>query len=158
MGGAGLQMGTEELDQIYEIVEKKFHPVAFTRSQGWSGSTCGEGLKFCASQQSKIPCPYDAVCPMSSRGPPFGNLVGTLISAWAPIVDSANGWVQIGSKDTCMKYNDLHPHPPMWGLTGKSGEAITPNILCCEEPGGSKTEYEKVEDVGPLTKEESRIV
>merc|ERR1712153_180421 len=145
-----------ESDQIFGMDETHFHPVTYTRSQGWSGSTYGEALEFCALQKSKVPCPYDAICPMASRGPPFGGAISN--SAWAPIIDSANGWVQIGNKDTCMKYTDVHPHPPTWGLTGKEAETFTSHILCCEEPEGSGPHIEKVEEMGQLTNAETIIV
>jgi len=155
---ASLQEGAEDLDLIFNVEEKKFHPVAFTRSQGWSGSTYGEALKFCALQKSSIPCPYEAICPMASRGPPVGGVVGVSTSAWAPIMDSPNGWVQIGDKDTCMKFTDVNPHPPLWGLGGKEGEAFTPHILCCEEPEDGHPQDEKSEEIGQLNKVETIIV
>ena len=132
----------------------KFHPVTFTRSQGWAGSTYGEALTFCALQESKIPCPFEAICPMASRGPPYGGVVGMLNSVWAPIIDSANSWVQIGGEDTCMKYIDMNPHPPMWGLTGKESEAITPIILCCKEQKEIELQDIEVAEVGQLNERE----
>jgi hypothetical protein len=53
---------------------------------------------------------------------------------WAPIIDTPNGWVHIGQKNTCVKYNDMNPHPPLWGLSGENSEAMTQYIVCCDEP------------------------
>lgn len=64
-------------------------------------------------------------------------------------MDIPNGWVNVGStSDSCELYNSIHPHPPLWGLTGRRSEEesdsdedvkdITANIMCCREPDGDK--------------------
>jgi len=130
-------IGEEEIDKIFELVEQKFHAVGYDRSQGWKGQSYGEALEFCAKKNSKIPCPYEAICPMAENGPPVAGEKQGTNGMWVPIIDSANGWVQVGYVDTCRKYTDMKPHPPSWGLTGKENEAITRHIMCCDEPAGT---------------------
>eukprot|EP00579_Thalassiosira_antarctica_P029645 CAMPEP_0202030230 /NCGR_PEP_ID=MMETSP0905-20130828/64388_1 /ASSEMBLY_ACC=CAM_ASM_000554 /TAXON_ID=420261 /ORGANISM="Thalassiosira antarctica, Strain CCMP982" /LENGTH=1463 /DNA_ID=CAMNT_0048594023 /DNA_START=42 /DNA_END=4433 /DNA_ORIENTATION=- len=155
---AGAQISLVEMENIYKVSEERFRPVGYDRFQGWTGQTYGGALEFCALQDSKIPCPYEAICPMGSNGPPVGGENDGPNGAWAPIMDSANGWVQIGHKDTCTKYADMKPHPPMWGLSGKESEAITPHIKCCDEPEGSGLLQEEVVDILQLTQTEGIIL
>jgi len=155
---AGAQISLVEMENIYKVSEERFRPVGYDRFQGWTGQTYGGALEFCALQDSKIPCPYEAICPMGSNGPPVGGENDGPNGAWAPIMDSANGWVQIGHKDTCTKYADMKPHPPMWGLSGKESEAITPHIKCCDEPEGSGLLQEEVVDILQMTQTEEIIL
>jgi hypothetical protein len=70
---------------------------------------------------------------MGTDGAPIVSAKESSTAVWAPIIDSPNGWVHIGQKNTCVKYNDMNPHPPLWGLSGEN-EAITQYIVCCDEP------------------------
>ena len=135
------------------------NPESFDRVQ-WSGQTYSEALLFCAEQNGKIPCPYDAICPSGRGNPPVGGKRGGQAGDWAPIMDTANGWVQIGQRDTCTKYNDVKPHPPEWGLTGEENEAITRNIICCDEPADPSLSLESAPAVvsEPQTKAEEMIL
>jgi len=126
----------QEVQAIYKDISEKYHPVSFDRSQGWRGQTYGDALVFCAKQNSKIPCPYEVTCPMGDKGLPIGGATDGMNGDWVPIMDTPNGWVNIGEKNTCVKYNDIRPHPPEWGLTGEDNEALTRHIKCCDEPEG----------------------
>ena len=77
---------------------------------------------------------------------------------WVPIIDTANGWVQVGHKDTCHRYNDLNPHPPMWGLTGKENESITRHIMCCDEVPKTGTKTDVNVELEELSHEEELIL
>ncbi|KAL7551080.1 hypothetical protein ACHAWF_014278 [Thalassiosira exigua] len=44
----------EELDHVFQSSIERFHTVGYGRDQGWSGSTYGETLQFCASKNSKV--------------------------------------------------------------------------------------------------------
>jgi len=151
-----------ELDDKYNQSETEFNPVGYDRSSGWDGQTYRDALLFCASKNSKIPCPYEALCPHGSDGPPVGGEKDGVNGVWVPIMDSANSWLQIGWKDTCMKYIDLKPHPPAWGLTGKDNEGITRHIKCCDEVGwdGPQTgkEEEEVSEITQLSKTEELVL
>jgi len=122
-----------EYDTVYQGVHELYNPEEHTRSSGWVGQNYTAALEFCASMQSKIPCPYAAICPMGTDGAPIVSAKESSTAVWAPIIDSPNGWVHIGQKNTCVKYNDMNPHPPLWGLSGEN-EAITQYIVCCDEP------------------------
>ena len=157
---AAAKMSQQEFDEIYYRVGAKFHPVTFTSAQGWTGSTYGDALEFCAVNYSKIPCPYDAICPFAANGPPIGGIVDSADSAWAPIIDSANGWVQIGDKDHCVKHADLKPHPPLWGLDDKEdeGAVLTPRLVCCDALEESEFQFDKVAKTDKLTEGEEKIL
>merc|ERR1719296_121050 len=111
----------------------------FDRDAGWDGKTYDDAIKFCASQNSYIPCPYEAYCPMGEGNLPIGGYDRTE-EAWAAIIDTPNGWVQIGSyekdsiSNSCMNYNSLNDNPPLWGIMGDGDVDRTPHIMCCKEP------------------------
>lgn len=75
---------------------------------------------------------------MGPDGRPVGGEKDGPNGVFAPIMDTPNGWLSIGYKDTCVRYNDMNPHPPMWGLTGNDNEAITRHIKCCDEVEGAR--------------------
>jgi len=128
----------DQIAALYASTYEQFHPVKYDRYSGWDGQTYGDALVFCASKDGKMPCPYEAICPMRSDGPPSGGIEDGLNNGdWVPIMDSANGWVSVGHGDTCMKYNDVNSHPPNWGLTGKENEAITRHVRCCDKVEGT---------------------
>ena len=69
--------------------------------------------------------------------------------SWAPIIDTPNGWVNVGpSSDSCELYTSIHSHPPFWGLLGRHStenqeldedvKDITADIMCCREPTNKK--------------------
>lgn len=58
----------EAMEKVYSFMSANFEPIAYTRDNGWDGQTYGDALRFCASQNSKIPCPYEVLCPMASNG------------------------------------------------------------------------------------------
>ena len=40
-----------------------FHPIWFSKSHGWSGSSYEDGILFCESYNHMVLCPYAAYCP-----------------------------------------------------------------------------------------------
>lgn len=78
-------------------------------------------------------------CPLGEGSTPTGGYDGKE-EAWAPIIDTTNGWVQIGSfeknsiDNECMKYNSLNDNPPLWGLLADDAVDRSPHIMCCKEP------------------------
>jgi len=133
-------------------VKSKYKPVAYDRQSGWQGSTYADAIVFCASQKSRIPCPFEAYCPNGEYADPYGGVSDNPNGAWAPMMDAPNSWVQIGKVATCQKYNDIHSHPPLWGITDEDSESFTRNLLCCEEP--YETESSLVKPFSPLTDKE----
>lgn len=113
-------------DKNYE----KFTPIWFDRSV-WKGKSYVDALEFCGRREM-VPCPYEAYCPLGP-GIHLQDGVKNSATSWAPIIDVPNGWVQVGSVDTCQLYNSLHPHPPLWGLEGEGNEEITQHIMCCND-------------------------
>ena len=97
---------------------ESYHPVWYSRSGGWSGTTWIEALAFCSSLDQQVDdnvvfglCPYAAYCPMGPHQMPLGgyrdgeavvdeNLPGDR----APISDFVDGWVQVGSTNPCVEY------------------------------------------------------
>ena len=81
--------------------------------------------------------PYEAYCPLGPGAHLLGGRRGEGES-WAPIIDVSNGWVQVGSDNTCMPYNALHVVPPAWGLgidENDSGIGVdVSHVMCCHEP------------------------
>ena len=103
----------------------------FDRNTGWKGQKYLDGISFCATQGSKIPCPYNVVCPQGSDG---DSVLGGVEPGWVPIIDAPNAWARVGNATgTCVKYSDIEPYPPSWGLNGIDNEEITRHILCCDE-------------------------
>ena len=137
-------------------VEAKYKPVEYDRDSGWKGTSYTDAIVFCASQESRIPCPYEAYCPMGELAAPYGGISENPNGAWAPMMDAPNSWVQIGDVGTCQKYNDIHPHPPKWGLTGENSESFTTSLLCCEDP--YEAESSPVKTFAPLTSKEGAVL
>jgi len=140
----GETLGTEGSGNLEtSAIIKKYAPKWYNRDDGWVGKSYADSIAFCSKQDSGIICPYYVYCPDGTDGVPFdgGRQEG---DAWAPIMDSANGWVNVGlSSDSCELYNSLHDVPPLWGLLGRLSEeesgvddikTITSDILCCREP------------------------
>jgi hypothetical protein len=138
-------------------VESKYKPVAYDRQSGWGGSTYADAIIFCANQESRIPCPYEAYCPNGEYADPYGGVSDNPNGAWAPMMDAPNSWVQIGKVATCQNYNDMHSHPPLWGLTEEDdSESFTRNLQCCEEP--YEPESSLVKPFLPLTDREEKVL
>jgi hypothetical protein len=114
----------------FDKMEEKFQPVWHDRNL-WKGSSYSDAIEFCARRNSVL-CPYEAYCPLGPGVHLYGGLKGAP-SSWAPMIDVPNGWVQIGSQDTCELYNSLHPHPPIWGLNGIGNGDITEHVMCCDD-------------------------
>jgi len=148
----------QEIQTIYKDISEKYHPVSFDRSQGWRGQTYGDALVFCAKQNSKIPCPYEVTCPLGDKGLPIGGATDGMNGDWVPIMDTPNGWVNIGEKNTCVKYNDIRPHPPEWGLSGEENEALTRHIKCCDEPEGVGPSLDKGSSVSAMSTQEKDVL
>lgn len=118
------------VSQAFQNVDEKYFPKWKGRSTGWMGRTYLEALMFCATEGSRVPCPYEAYCPMG----PGKHVMGGMRTehTFAPIIDTQNGWVSVGPDDTCITHNAERP-PPEWGLTGIGSEEITQHIMCCFE-------------------------
>ncbi|KAL3801053.1 hypothetical protein HJC23_002346 [Cyclotella cryptica] len=114
-------------EMIYEYMAQQFKPIAFTRDQGWDGHTYSSAIKFCATKGSKIPCPYEVICPMGPSGMPIEGKRG---GSYSPIINAPNGWA---SMDSCDLYSHANPYPPLWGLTGENNEEFTNTVVCCDE-------------------------
>lgn len=64
-------MSEEDQQQLYQIVSKEYKPMTFTREKGWDGQTYTSAMIFCASQESKVLCPYEVVCPLGPNEIPI---------------------------------------------------------------------------------------
>ena len=81
---------TEEQAQLYEMVATSFHPLWYDRSRGWNGSAYLQSYEFCFGIDRRVPCPYEAYCPLGAGHAPSG---GTRDGVqWSPVSDSANDW------------------------------------------------------------------
>ena len=128
---------TDEEKAQVKFVSDKLQPIFYNRSHGWEGQTYSEALEFCASRESRVPCPYTAVCPNGKGRPPLGGVKDNRKGSFVPIIDTPNQWVQLSSKGVCELHSSLYGSPPEWGLTGEHNEEMTRNIVCCKEPEGS---------------------
>lgn len=126
-------MTQEEQEQLNDV-SNKLQPIFYNRSHDWVGQTYSAALEFCASKDSRVPCPYTAVCPNGSGRPPLGGIKENNRGSFVPIIDSPNSWVQLSSNGVCELFSALYGSPPQWGLSGESNEDMTRNILCCKEP------------------------
>eukprot|EP00571_Detonula_confervacea_P001621 CAMPEP_0172329010 /NCGR_PEP_ID=MMETSP1058-20130122/60654_1 /TAXON_ID=83371 /ORGANISM="Detonula confervacea, Strain CCMP 353" /LENGTH=794 /DNA_ID=CAMNT_0013046155 /DNA_START=85 /DNA_END=2470 /DNA_ORIENTATION=+ len=131
----------ETIHENDDPITTKYAPKWFDRSQGWMGLRYIDGIAFCASQDSYIPCPYEAICPNGmDSAPTGGNRNDT--EAWAPIIDVPNGWVNVGSSSevsSCTDYNSVHANPPLWGVSTNHGSTPddvdhAPHVMCCRAP------------------------
>jgi len=118
-------------------VQDKYMAEWYSKEDGWAGKSYYDTILFCAEKGSRIPCPYEAYCPLGPGAHLLGGGRGEGES-WAPIIDVPNGWVQVGSDNTCMPYNAIHVVPPAWGLDvdeTDSGIGIDiSHVMCCHEP------------------------
>ncbi len=162
-----IELQEKDWMERYEAVAIKYKPRWYDRSKGWNGHNYIDALTFCAKQDSYIPCPYEAYCPSGPLTTPVGGFKDEgEDGSWAPIIDSPNGWVQVSSTNSCMKYGSIHNQPPAWGLSGQDNDEITRHIMCCqdpaektpEEPADSLEEVESAMDVHINTKEEQIVL
>ena len=154
-----VEQATPVIDVVNELLKvdsTEYNPVKYDRQSGWVGASYNAAIVFCASQGSRIPCFYESYCPNGENEEPFGGVSDNRNGAWAPIMDAPNSWVQIGKVGTCQKYNDIHSHPPEWGLTGENSEEFTTSLLCCDEP--DQPQPNPIESYTPLTNNEKRIL
>jgi hypothetical protein len=128
---------TDEEKQQVKFVSDRLQPIFYDRSHGWEGQTYSEALEFCASRESRVPCPYTAVCPNGRGRPPLGGVKENTKGSFVPIIDTPNQWVQLSSRGVCELHSSLYGSPPEWGLTGEHNEEMTRNIVCCKEPEDS---------------------
>ena len=74
-------------------------------------------------------CDYQAYCPFGEGSVPNGGLKENV--SWAPLSNSQDRWVGLGSNASCVEYETLYPAEPLWSLTGDGNEEITRHIMCC---------------------------
>jgi hypothetical protein len=132
---AALDTGNEttdaQMNQMYQIVWETYHLTWFDRSKGWHGQTSAEAFSFCSDFSNKVPCPYEALCPMGVETEPLGGYKDEGGETWAPIGDAPNSWVLLSRPNSCVQYSHLHDDPPSWGETGEGNEEITRHLACC---------------------------
>ena len=101
---------------------------SYGRGRGWDGRTYAEAREFCASRSSRL-CSYAEVCP---RGLGSRAASASPRMTWVATSDGANSWVNVGPRDSCLRYGYLHDGTsPSWGITGEDSEGITGETLCC---------------------------
>lgn len=54
------EVSLSEASMLYHVIEEKYARRWFDRSEGWDGSTYADAIRFCATKDSYIPCPYEA--------------------------------------------------------------------------------------------------
>jgi len=125
-------------DESYKFAQIKSQPLSFDRSQGWVGKTYPEAVEFCGAVEEGPEgpyelCPYDAVCPLGPDSEPLMGALGDDVTtdAWLPVIDTTNGWIQVGQADSCIAYSHEHMDKPDWGMSGEGSEEFTRNIMCC---------------------------
>jgi hypothetical protein len=128
----------------YDFAKEKYRPIVYDRSTGWVGETYDSAVTWCASSErdgeTMILCPYEAYCPEGPHSVPYGGYgyYGGYAAderMFAPISNQLDWWVDIGTGDTCMLYEE----GPDWGSDGTTGDDPLPTrILCCvdDSPGG----------------------
>ena len=126
----------EDMSKMYEDSMEYFHPLWFDRTSNWHGQTYLEATKFCLDFSKRIPCPYEALCPMGINSRPLAGFKDEINGTWAPIggSDVDNAWVQLGHENSCVEWSHANPGPPSWGETGVGNEEITRHIACCNAP------------------------
>ena len=127
-----------EEEELYSAAAQAYEPLIYNRnsSPAWTGQAYLEALQFCASQDSRVPCPYMAICPAGEGKKPAGGLR----EGFSPLMEHPNSWVSVSSKDTCRTYTDINGVPPEWGLTGSGDPDLTPSIACCLDLEDNKSE------------------
>lgn len=159
------QISQQETEQKYKVnadlIAKEYEeadtwkPTWFDRSSGWDGQTYSEAVAFCQLKgASYVLCPYEVLCPSGPHSLPYGGTVDEPGDSWAPVSDSTNDWVQIGSEASiCLPYTNVNLQPPKvsspasfafpaglcvyltsgaivkWGVTGEENEQMTRYVL-----------------------------
>ena len=115
-----------------------YEPLIYNRnsSPAWTGQAYLEALQFCASQDSRVPCPYNALCPAGKDKSPAGGVK----QGYSPILNHPNAWVSVGPENTCYTFSDLNDSPPEWGLTGEGDPDLTSSLVCCLDLEDNKSE------------------
>lgn len=133
-----------EIQIMYQYSAMKYHPIYFSREQGYQGQTYDAAMSYCASQMGGlIMCPYEAICPAGADMLPLGGVkAGTAPNGatWIPFIDEMNAWAQIGSSG---KLCDKHNGAPRWGITGEGNEGITRYVACCQANSPSSNQVEE---------------
>lgn len=132
----GFEQELTETMELYSNAISKYQPVMYDRSKGWNGQTYKEASIFCYVQAGMAVCPYEAICPDGTRGEPLGGFRNAPYGdwAWMPILNGYDDWVQVGARETCVKYSNKYGGElPGWGTTGKGKETegLTRNLMCC---------------------------
>jgi len=145
----GQQSGTAPIDpsdaqaiaMSYQQSALKYHPVWFSRDQGWNGQTYDAASSYCASHGGLVICPFEAICPAGVHTMPLGGKKaggGPDESSWAPFSDVENAWIQVGiTENWCEKLDGA----PQWGA---NGEGVTRYVACCR----ADTEDDFVPSIG----------
>ena len=147
-----------------------YRPKWFDSNSGWIGSTYSDAKAFCKSMprddnsgsgETLHLCPSEAVCPNGPREtkPLFIQLDAFDEVQWAPISDSENGWIMVGTlvgqeEFTCHTYQEIFQHDPEWGLDGSS-PAVVKHVLCCEDNSGDGDSLGQAGNVNITTEVES---
>eukprot|EP00985_Skeletonema_marinoi_P017771 scaffold9839_cov157-Skeletonema_marinoi.AAC.6 len=122
-------MDSQEIQEMYQHSGMKYHPIWFSRDQGWNGQTYDAAKSYCASQGKLVICPYDAICPAGPNMMPMGGKKAGADpdgSSWAPFGDVDNAWAQIGIGENWCEALD---GAPQWGVN--DGEGVTRYVACC---------------------------
>ncbi|KAL7549978.1 hypothetical protein ACHAWF_013235, partial [Thalassiosira exigua] len=131
-------LSPDELDALYYDVSDAFLPVWFDRDGGWDGTTYAEALEFCRGRDDFVPCPFEVYCPGKGGKLIFDEVFQDSGESFAPILDSWNEWVQVGSGRQCATYSGIYKERPDWGsFQGVEGaeevDEMTRHIMCCLE-------------------------
>eukprot|EP00581_Thalassiosira_minuscula_P005828 CAMPEP_0183746012 /NCGR_PEP_ID=MMETSP0737-20130205/66532_1 /TAXON_ID=385413 /ORGANISM="Thalassiosira miniscula, Strain CCMP1093" /LENGTH=2336 /DNA_ID=CAMNT_0025981691 /DNA_START=12 /DNA_END=7019 /DNA_ORIENTATION=- len=137
----GTVYGGAEEEFMYEIAAKAFHPIFYDREDDWSGETYDEAAAYCGERKMAL-CPANAYCPMANLDSP---IYGLKEGQWAPIRGVDNGWISLGSDDTCMVYSEVFGKE--WDTTEIDNDEIkkiTGSIMCCQVENSIETSPEEV--------------
>ncbi|KAK1747693.1 hypothetical protein QTG54_001656 [Skeletonema marinoi] len=133
---------------------QEWDPTWYSRSDGWVGQTYEQASDFCKSLgDTSDLCYYSIICPTGPNHLPYGGEIIEAGGSWAPIKDSNNGWVQVGSNDMCIRYMTLHLDTPTWGITGEGNEEITRHLPCCTFPSLPTYSPTKLDDDSVVSSE-----
>ena len=105
---------------LYNRVSNSFEPVPHNRFSGWSGHKYSEALDFCKAHGSKVPCPYEALCPSGTgeEQPVVEFLSGPV---WSPMDGKTDAWVEIRDQGQCTLHTSLDHFSD-----------VTRYVVCCK--------------------------